>query len=153
MKKISANDFYIKVCIWTFFCLILAGIYYQINVFIISVQTSGNTSSALQIISTINRLQKRYAAKHRGNFAPNFYELVKAENLDAKFTEENPVVNGYVFTLIVEEPTNQKPAFYSITADPLYCDCKAMHFYFDSTLSTIKYTEENRPAKAADPSI
>ena len=154
MRKNTANDFYLKICIWTFSCIILAGICYQIKVVIINAaEASENAGSAIQIISAVKQLQKQYAEKHQGKYAPNFYELVHSENLDEKFARENPIVNGYVFDMKVLEATNQKPAFYSITADPLYCDCEAMHFYFDSTLGTVKYTEENRPAKADDPTI
>jgi hypothetical protein len=150
MKKSPANDFYIKVCIWTFSCLILAGIFSFIKTVIIEDETSGNESSVLGSITTIQQLQTRYAQKHQGKFAQNFDELIKTENLDEKFTGEYPVVNSYVFVMKVSEPTSAKPSFYSINADPLYCDCEAMHFYFDSILLRTKETKENRPANADD---
>ena len=153
MKKISAYDFYLKVCIWTFCCLILAGICGQIKAEIIKAERSSQESSAFQAISTINRLQKQYAAKHRGKFAPNFYELVKAENLDKNFCAENPVLSGYVFEMKVSEPTGQSPPFYSVTANPLDFKDDLRHFYIDSTLGSIRGTEENRPARAPDPAI
>jgi len=153
MKKKPANDFYLKVCIWTFFCLVLAGICSQIKAVIISSTTTARESSTTQTIQVIRTMQTQYYQKYAGKYAPNFDELIKAENLDEKFAGEYPTVNGYTFLIKVEDPSAIKPAFYSINADPLFCDCEQMHFYFDSTLGTIKHTEENRPARADDPSF
>jgi len=118
---------------------------------------AGNETSAVQSISTIRTLQAQYASKHQGKFAPNFDELIKSVQLDEKFKGERPVVNGYIFALTVQEPSGTKPSFYSIIADPQVSEgiqaTGSRHMYFDSTLGTIKQTEDNRPAKADDPSI
>ena len=113
---------------------------------------AGNETSAVQSISTIRTLQAQYASKHQGRFAPNFDELIKSAGLDERFAGENPIVNGYIFKLTVQEPSGTKPAFYSINADPQE-DSGTGHYYFDSKLGTTKVTQENRPAKAEDPSI
>lgn len=117
----------------------------------------GNETTAAQTLQTIKTLQTTYASKHQGKFAATFDELIKSVQLDEKFAGQNPVVNGYIFTMKVEEPSATKPAFYSINADPQVSDGIAAtgtaHYYFDSTLGTTKATEENRPAKADDPSI
>ena len=122
-----------------------------------SMVRSGNESAAASSIQTIKTLQAQYASKHQGKFAPNFDELIKSVQLDAKFTGQNPVVNGYVFTMKVEEPSATKPSFYSVNADPQVSEgvtaTGTRHFYFDSTLGATKQTEENRPAKADDPSM
>lgn len=117
-----------------------------------SMVNNGNETSAAQSINTIKTLQIGYAAKHQGKFAPSFDELIKSAQLDERFAGENPVVNGYVFTLNVQEPSGSKPAFYSINADPQE-GSGSRHFYFDSTLGTTKSTEEDRPAKADDPTL
>ena len=118
---------------------------------------NGNETTAAQSLQTIKTLQAGYSSKHNGNFAPNFDELIKSASLDEKFKTENPVVNGYIFTMKVEEKSTTKPSFYSINADPQVSEgiqaTGNRHFYFDSSLSTTKATEENRPAKAEDPSI
>ena len=118
---------------------------------------SGNETTAVQSLNTIRTLQGQYASKHQGKFAPNFDELIKSVQLDEKFKTERPVVNGYIYSMTVEEPSGTKPSFYSVTADPQVSEgvtaTGTRHFYFDSTLGTIKSTEENRPAKADDPSI
>ena len=59
--------------------------------------------------------------------------------------------------MTVEEPSDARPGFYSINADPQVAEgvtaTGTRHFYTDSAISTIKATDENRPAKADDPSI
>jgi hypothetical protein len=66
-------------------------------------------------------------------------------------------VNGYIYTLTITEPSGSKPGAYSVNADPQVGEgissTGGRHFYTDSNLGTIKATDENRPAKADDPSI
>jgi prepilin-type N-terminal cleavage/methylation domain-containing protein len=122
-----------------------------------SMVRSGNESAAAQSIQTIKTLQTQYASKHQGKFAATFDELIKSVQLDEKFAGQNPVVNGYTYTMKVEEPSATKPAFYSVNADPQVSEgvtaTGTRHFYFDSTLGTTKSTEENRPSKPDDPSM
>jgi len=117
---------------------------------------SGNETAAQQAIRSIQTYQSQYASKHRGRFA-SFDELGRAVGLDNKFTGERPVVNGYTFTLTLEEPSSSKPASYAINADPQVPEGISatgnQHYYTDSSLGTIKVTDENRPAKADDPSM
>lgn len=113
---------------------------------------NGNETSAAQSINTIKTLQISHAGKNRGKFAANFDELIKSSQLDERFAGEAPVVNGYIFKMTVQESSGTKPSFYSINADP-QDGSGSRHFYFDSTLSTIKTTNEERPAKADDPTI
>jgi hypothetical protein len=98
----------------------------------------------------------QYASRNRGKFA-TFDQLRDAAGLDEKFTGERPVVNGYIFTITLEEPSAARPGFYSITADPQVAEgltaTGTRHFYTDSSIGAIKSTDENRPAKADDPSI
>ncbi len=118
---------------------------------------SGNEASAAQTIQTIRTCQASYSGKNRGKFA-DFATLVQAGCLDGdKFNSEQSVIAGYVFTQKVEEPSGTKPAFFSVSADPQVSDgiqrTGDRHFYFDSTLGAVKVTDENRPAKADDPSM
>lgn len=149
MKQNTTTNFYLKISLWTFLCLFLASFYSAVR----EMTKSSNESSAVQTIEMIVQLQNQYPPKRHGSFAPNFYELVKVENLDEKFAADYPVIDGYVFALKVSESDKGKWTFYSITADPLYPQDNLRHFYYDSTLETIRVTEENRPANAADPSI
>lgn len=117
---------------------------------------SGNETTAAQSIDQIRKFQAQYATRNKGNFA-TFDELIAKVSLDEKFKGEKPVVNGYIFTLTVVPASASAPSSYSITADPQVADgisaTGTRHFYTDSNLSTIKGTDENRPAKADDPSI
>lgn len=121
-----------------------------------SMVQSGNETTAVQSLNTIRTLQAQYASKNRGNFAPTFDRLIQAVKLDDKFKGENPVVNGYVFRMTVQEATSARPSFYSINADPQVATglqaTGSRFFYFDSTLGTIKQ-KEGEPAKPTDPSV
>jgi len=123
-----------------------------------SMVRSGNETTAAQTINTIRTCQTSYAGRHQGKFAPNFAELVKSACIDAdKFKSDPPVINGYIFTMKVDEPSGTKPAFYSVNVDPQVGEgitaTGNQHFYYDSTLGAVKTTSENRPAKAEDPSM
>ncbi|MBX3299708.1 MAG: prepilin-type N-terminal cleavage/methylation domain-containing protein [Acidobacteria bacterium] len=117
---------------------------------------SGNEVAAAASIQHIKTLQAQYAAKNKGRFA-NFDDLVGKVGLDDSFRGERPVVNGYIFTMTVEEPTASRPAFYSINADPQVSEgvtaTGSVHYYTDSSLGTTRRTDENRPAKADDPAM
>jgi prepilin-type N-terminal cleavage/methylation domain-containing protein len=117
---------------------------------------SGNETAAAQSIDRIRTYQAQYASQNRGKFG-TFDDLIRVSGLDEKFAGERPVVNGYIYTMTVVEPSDAKPAFYSINADPQVADgvtrTGSRHFYTDSSLGTIKGTDENRPAKVDDPSI
>lgn len=116
-----------------------------------------NEEFAVKTIKTVAKLQKQYAENHQGKFASNFDELIAAENLDENLHGEIPVVHGYAFNMKTEDPRDEKPGFYLITADPERevgpDKTGSIHFYFDSTLKTIKVTSELRQASAVDPSI
>lgn len=117
---------------------------------------SGNENAAQQTISNVRTNQLQYAGKHQGKFA-TFDQLIQAGQLDERFAGEAPVVNGFIFTMKVDPPSTTQPAKYSINADPQVSEGVSRtgdrHFYTDSTLSTIKTTEENRQAKAEDSSM
>ena len=117
---------------------------------------TGNETTAAQSLDKIRTFQAQYAAKNRGKFG-KFDDLIRVVGLDEKFAGERPVINGYTFTLVVEEGSASAPASYSINADPQVSEgvsaTGTTHYYTDSNVSTIKSTIENRPAKADDPSI
>lgn len=117
---------------------------------------AGNETTAAQQMDNLRKFQAQYAGRNKGNFG-TFDDLIRTSGLDEKFAGENPVVNGYIFTMTVTPATSSQPASYSINADPQVPDgvtaTGTRHFYTDSSLSTIKATDENRPAKADDQSI
>ena len=117
---------------------------------------SGNETAAAQTMDKIRIFQAQYAGKNRGKFA-TFDELIKSVGMDENFKGDRPVVNGYVYTITVDEGTSAKPAFYSVNADPQVAEgvssTGSIHFYTDSNLGTIRRTDENRPAKPDDPAL
>ncbi len=122
-----------------------------------SMVRSGNETTASQTINQIRTFQTQYASKHQGKFAKDFDELIKVGSLDERYKGSKPVVNGYIFEMKVQDPSGNKPAFFSVNADPQVdaglTATGNRHFYFDSTLSTIKTTDESRQAKADDNSL
>lgn len=117
---------------------------------------AGNEAAAAQQMDNIRKYEAQYAGRNHGEFG-TFPDLVAKAGLDERFSSEQPVVNGYRFTVTVNKGTASTAASYSIVADPQQADgvmaTGNRHFYFDSSLSTIKATDENRAAKADDPSI
>ena len=117
---------------------------------------SGNENAAQQSLDKIRTFQIQFAGRNRGRFA-TFEELIRAGQLDDRFAGENPVVNGYIFTMKTEPPSSSKPGFYSVNADPQVPEgvqaTGTRHFYTDSSLGTIRFTEENRQARPDDPAI
>ncbi len=117
---------------------------------------SGNETTAAQQMKNLQAFQAQYASRNKGSFA-TFDELVTKMGLDEAFRGEKPVKNGYVFTLTVVPASSSAPSSYSLSADPQTAEgvsaSGTRHFYVDSTLSTIRATDENRSAKADDPSI
>lgn len=116
---------------------------------------AGNETAAAQSMDRIRTYQAQYAARNRGKFA-TFDQLIQSAGLDEKFAGERPVVNGYIFTLTLEEPSSAKPGSYKINADPQVPTgvnaTGQRFFYTDSSLGTIK-ANDSQPAKAEDPSI
>lgn len=112
---------------------------------------SGNETNAAQSLDNIRKFQAQYASRNKGNFA-EFDELIRKAGLDEKFRGEQPIANGYTFTMVVQPSSVNKPATYSISADPMVGN-GSRHFYTDSSLSSIRATDENRPAKADDATL
>jgi prepilin-type N-terminal cleavage/methylation domain-containing protein len=119
-------------------------------------QQAGNEATAVQNLDNIRKFQAMYASRNRGAFG-TFDDLIAKAGLDPKFAGTQPIVNGYVFTMEVVQSSGSAPASYKVQADPQTGEgvmaTGTRHFYTDTSLSTIKATDENRPAKADDPSI
>ena len=117
---------------------------------------SGNEASATTVLDRMRTYQAQFASRNRGKFG-NFDQLIAAGVLDSQYSGDRPVVNGYTFTLTVNEPTASAPAFYSVNADPQVpvgvSATGTRHFYTDSSIGTIKATDEHRQAKADDQSM
>ena len=117
---------------------------------------SGNETATAQMMKNLQAFQAQYASRNKGNFA-TFSDLVDKMGLEETFKGENPVKNGYVFTLTVVPSSASSPSSYSLQANPQSGEgvlaSGTRHYYVDSSLSTIRFTDENRPAKPDDPSL
>jgi prepilin-type N-terminal cleavage/methylation domain-containing protein len=116
---------------------------------------AGNETAAAQMLDRIRTYQASYASRNRGKFG-KFDDLIRVAGLDEKFAGERPVVNGYIFTLTIEDPSTAKPASYSITAEPQVptgiTATGTRYFYTDSSIGTIKANDQG-PATVDSPSI
>ncbi len=117
---------------------------------------SGNENAAQQSLDRIRTMQIQYAGKHQGKFA-TFDELIQAGQIDERFAGEAPLVNGFIYTMKIDVPSSNQPAKFAVNADPQVSEGVSRtgdrHFYTDSALGTIKFTDENRQAKAEDSAI
>jgi prepilin-type N-terminal cleavage/methylation domain-containing protein len=117
---------------------------------------AGNETAAAQMMKNLQAFEAQFASRNKGNFA-TFSDLVDKMGLEETFKGENPVKNGYVYTLTVIPSSASSPSSYSLQANPQSAEgvlaSGNRHYYVDSSLSTIRYTDENRPAKADDPSL
>jgi len=116
---------------------------------------SGNEAAAITSLDRIRTYQAQYAARNRGKFA-TFDQLITAASLSEGFAGERPVVNGYIFTMTVEDPSASKPGSFAINADPQVptgvTATGSRFFYTNSSIGTTK-ANETQPAKAEDPSL
>ena len=106
---------------------------------------SGNETSAIKSLDTIRTLQSQYAGKNQGNFG-NFKELVEKVGLDAKFADgDTPVVNGYIFKMVVTPRSTSAPASYKVYATPQVESgvqaTGSRSFFISSGTSTVKYKD------------
>ncbi len=111
---------------------------------------AGNETAAAQMLDRIRTYQASYASRNRGNFG-NFDDLSRLSGLDEKFAGENPVVNGYSFTLTSESRAQAGRAIIPSTPIPQVVDGVAAtgtrHFYHGFFYRHDQSTpNENRPA-------
>ena len=116
---------------------------------------AGNENAAAQSLDRIRTYQAQYASRNRGRFA-TFDQLIQTSGLDEKFAGDAPVVNGYVFSMELVEPSSTAPASYKIWADPQVASGVTAtgnrYFFTSSAIGTIKSNDAQR-ATETDPSI
>ncbi|HMQ03003.1 MAG TPA: prepilin-type N-terminal cleavage/methylation domain-containing protein [Pyrinomonadaceae bacterium] len=116
---------------------------------------SGNEAAAATILDRMRTYQAQYASRNKGRFG-NFDQLIAAGTLDSQYAGEAPVVNGYIYTMEIVEPTSSAPASYKVWADPQVptgITATGNRFFFTSSaIGTIK-AREGEKASENDPSI
>jgi prepilin-type N-terminal cleavage/methylation domain-containing protein len=114
---------------------------------------AGNETAAVSTLRTIATEERTFFnAKGRTSFG-TFDQLIENGALDKRFAGDEPVVEGYKFTLKVTPKSGSQPPFFSVNADPQQTDGMGAtgkrHFYVDSNVNTIK-VNSNGPATAED---
>lgn len=113
-----------------------------------------NEASAVQIIKTISINEKNYFQTHHDY--GTFSQLVADGNLDQRFTSDQPVIDGYIWTLQITPQSNHQPPAFAIHADPKISEgfsaTGRRHFYLDSNDRSIHASEE-QPATNNDPTL
>lgn len=121
----------------------------------VKTKSAANEAAAIAALRTVSSAQIAYSVSHDGDYG-TFDELVKAGNLDARFSGDKPVVGGYVLSIKVTPKDTDKPASYSINADPQQGVAAAStgtrHLYMDSVDSTI-HVNAKQAASSSDPQL
>lgn len=116
---------------------------------------AGNETAAAQIMDRMRMYQAQYASRNKGKFA-TFDQLIAGGVLDSAYAGDAPVVNGYIYTMEIVDPTSSAPASYKIWADPQVpsgITATGNRFFFTSSaIGTIK-AKEGEKANENDPSI
>ncbi|MGD9563021.1 MAG: type II secretion system protein [Pyrinomonadaceae bacterium] len=116
---------------------------------------SGNETAAIQMLDRMRTYQAQYASAHKGSFG-SFDDLIARGTLDAGYAGDAPVVNGYIFTLEIVEPSSSAPASYKIWADPQVSTgitATGNRFFFTSSALSGIRAKEGEKASESDPSI
>lgn len=119
-----------------------------------NVTIAGNQTAALQNLKTIATEQRTYFnLKGRSGYAATFDQLVESGALDKRFKGEEPVVDGYKYTMKVTQKSASQPPFFSVNADPQQADGVGAtgknYYYIDSNVNTVR-VNPNGPASAED---
>jgi type IV pilus assembly protein PilE len=115
---------------------------------------AGNETSAIRTLNTISVEQRTYYNNKGRSGYGTFQQLVENGALDRRFIDgDEPVIEGYKFTMKVTQKSSNQPASFSINADPQQKDglgaTGKRHFYIDSNINTVR-VNSNGPATADD---
>jgi prepilin-type N-terminal cleavage/methylation domain-containing protein len=116
---------------------------------------SGNEAAATTMLDRMRTFEAQFASRNKGRFG-KFDQLIAAGVLDSQYAGDAPVVNGYIYTIEVTEPSTSTPASYKIWADPQaptgIAATGTRYFFTSSSVGTIK-AKEGEKAGENDPSI
>ena len=118
-------------------------------------QRAGNEAATLQDLRTIAAVQIQYYNTHNRTFG-TFEQLVRDGVLDAKFSGNPPVTDGYIFNLKVTPKSANQPTSYTLNADPQVTEGTGAngrnHYFIDSAAGTI-HVNQDQPAGPNDPPL
>lgn len=116
---------------------------------------SGNETAAAQTLDRLRMYQAQYASGNKGKFG-TFDQLIARGALDSQFAGDTPVVNGYIFTMELVEPSPSAPGSYKIWAEPQVATgitATGNRFFFTSSALNGIRAKEGEKASETDPSI
>ena len=120
------------------------------------IEISGNEAAAIKNLQTLAVNQRLYIKQKNGSAYGTFDQLIAEVNLDKRFAGDAPVVNGYVLTMKITPKAGERPAFFTINADPLRSEGTGAtgkeHYYIDADSDTVKVNKQ-RPAGPDDPPV
>lgn len=123
---------------------------------LVGTKSAANETAAIGALRTISSAQSAYSVSHDGDYG-TFEELVKAGNLDVRFSGDRPVVGGYILTMkVTAKGSDALAGSFVVNADPQQ-DVAAgstgsRHFYMGSTESTI-HVNAKQAASSSDPQL
>jgi len=113
---------------------------------------AANEASAIETLSTVSKEQRTYYIGTK-SYA-TFDQLIERGALDKRFAGDQPIDNGYVYTMKVTPKGTNQPPSYTINADPQKSEgltaTGKRHFYLDSNINT-PTVNDTQPATADDP--
>lgn len=114
---------------------------------------AGNETAAIQTLKALQTEQRVYFNTTGRTKYGTFDQLIESGSLDKRFAGDEPVVNGYRFTMKVIPKSNSQPPSFNVNADPQAKDGLVVtgkrHFYIDSNVNTIRVNTSG-PATADD---
>lgn len=123
---------------------------------LVRVLPKANESTAIATLRTLAEQQRIYFLNHQRNAYGTFDELLKDGLLDSRFSDVNPKVNGYIYSIdVIEQRIDGSPT-YRINADPqvrygIFATGRNS-FYADSESTTI-HINPLKPATVSDPPV
>lgn len=117
---------------------------------------SANEAATIKHLSEIQTAQVTYYNTQNRSGYGTFEQLSSGGYLKEAFTGDNPVVDGYVYSMTLTPRGSGQPPTYGINANPEKATgitaTGSQYYYFGSDTSTPRYNRD-RPATADDPSI
>lgn len=106
-------------------------------------------TAAISTLGVISRAQTAYSLSNSGDYG-TFEQLVNGGFLDGRFSNSEPKLYGYIFTMSVNSKAGSTDGSYSLNVDPdPALKVSGRHFYIDSSSSDIHVNESQR-ASARD---
>jgi prepilin-type N-terminal cleavage/methylation domain-containing protein len=117
---------------------------------------SANEAATLKHLGEIATGQVTYYNTQNRTGYGTLDQLVDGGYVKDNFKGDNPVVDGYVYSMTITARASNQPPSYGINANPEKATgvtaTGSQYFYFGADTSTVRYNRE-RPATVEDPSV